>query len=363
MAAMSTENTVVSITPNALFHANCVDLLERVEDVSIDLDPPLPSQHFNQTAAVGDTAFEESLKTVSRVCQQAFRVLKPTGARFFHTQPSYGFSVRLILNQVFGEPQFRNEIVWQYRARRQREHDVIVHYSKSSMSTNNAVFRPLSGSEKSQFTKADSRGRFRLSDLTASISRASLQFHWAGVTPAKGRSWRFNLETLQKLEDDGRIYRDGPHRMPKLKVFLDESEGVDVGTVWNDISQLSGTSTENLRYPTQKPLGLLERLVFATISPTAILCTSRGEKAQTPPSEVSSKTTASEQAAAGEHQQPIGLALATRFLVGHSLHFHFTRLPAAIHTQALYLARVSRRRDHFAPDASFGDTAQLHGFH
>jgi DNA modification methylase len=263
------------ITPNALFQADCIDLMQRLDAESIDLvylDPPLSSRsNIRQSVSTGneDDSDYQQLQFISRVCQQAHRVLKPTGVLFFQAQPLSAFSIRLILNQVFGEAHFRDEIVWKYhqgphsRTRRSgTQHDAILHYSKSNKSTDNAIFRALNRDERRRFTKSDTRGPFALADLTASVVQPNLQFEWNGITPAEGRSWRFGLGTLQQLEQDGRIYQSGKERVPRLKVFLNENEGVEVGTIWTDIPRLSPASKENTQYPTQKPLGVLERLLY-----------------------------------------------------------------------------------------------------
>jgi len=49
--------------------------------------------------------------------------------------------------------------------------------------------------------------------------------------------------------------------MPRLKVFLSENRGVDAGSIWTDIPRLSAASKENVKYPSQKPLGLIDRLL------------------------------------------------------------------------------------------------------
>jgi len=262
----------MAITPNALFHADCIETIQRVDSESVDLvyldPPPLPRSDNRQGASASDNSSYQQLQLVSKVCQQAHRVLKPTGVLFFHAQPLSAFSIRLILNQVFGEAQFRNEIVWKYqrsphtRANRPgTQHDAILHYGKSIKSTDNAVFRALSNDEVRRFTKSDARGSFALANLTAPVERPSLQFEWKGVMPSKGQSWRFDLETLQQLDRDGRIYQSGKGRIPKLKIFLNENEGVEVGTIWIDIPYLSPASKENTKYPLQRPLGVLERLL------------------------------------------------------------------------------------------------------
>jgi DNA modification methylase len=259
------------IIPNALFHTDCVDMMQRVEDESIDLiylDPPLPAKRSSPASAAeqkANTDVSSQLDLISRVCQQGLRILKQTGALYFHTQPSSAFSIKLILNQIFGEDGFQDEIVWQYQQRpqiRQRgQHDVILCYGKSERSTNNVVSRPLNRDEVRRFSKNDERGPYALTNLIAPMARKGLQFEWHGVKPPAGYSWRFNLETLQKLERDGRIYSPATQAMPRLKRFLTENGGADAGTIWTDIPQLSPKSTESVKYPLQKPLGLLERLL------------------------------------------------------------------------------------------------------
>ena len=49
--------------------------------------------------------------------------------------------------------------------------------------------------------------------------------------------------------------------------FLDESRGVPVQDFWTDINSLSGTHSERIGYPTQKPLALLERIIQASSNP------------------------------------------------------------------------------------------------
>ena len=52
--------------------------------------------------------------------------------------------------------------------------------------------------------------------------------------------------------------------MDGLKVYLDETQGKQVGTVWEDISRIRNTAAERLGYPTQKPEELLERIIKAS---------------------------------------------------------------------------------------------------
>lgn len=260
------------ITPNALFHADCLEFMQRLDEDSIDLvylDPPLPSKYFDPPPSSKSSApkHDPALVLVSKVCQQAARILKPTGVLNVHVASQSTFSIQLMLSQVFGEHLFQDEIIWEYQRSRSHlqtgaPHHVILCYGKSASSTNNAVFRKLRPDEtRVRFAHMDERGRYALSDLTASVERPALRFVWLGALPPPGRSWRFGREILDQFRNEGRIHTT-PAGVPRLKLYLQESQGVPVGSIWADIPRLSPKSKENLRYPAQRPLGLIERLIY-----------------------------------------------------------------------------------------------------
>ncbi len=266
----------MGITPNALIHSDCLEIMQNMEEGSVDmvyLDPPDLSgdrKNSSSTRSQEQSENREYLRFIARVCQHAHWVLKRSGVLFFHTQPISVFSLRLILNQVFGEAEFCDEFVWRPGRRMHsgpgfsgREHDSILFYRKSRQSTRNRVFLPLAANEiQKRYHLADERGPFALTSLTVSFSRPSLQFEWRGIEPPQGNSWRFTRDKLEELERDGRIYQSQSATRPRLKVYASEGQGVDIGTIWTDIPRLAPSSKENTGYPTQKPLGLVERLVL-----------------------------------------------------------------------------------------------------
>jgi site-specific DNA-methyltransferase (adenine-specific) len=56
-------------------------------------------------------------------------------------------------------------------------------------------------------------------------------------------------ELLDKVKASGNV------------IYLDESKGLPVGSVWDDINPINSQAKESLGYPTQKPLPLLERIL------------------------------------------------------------------------------------------------------
>ena len=75
--------------------------------------------------------------------------------------------------------------------------------------------------------------------------------------------WRYSKETIQRLHDEGKLHysKTGYARQ---KLFLEDSRGVPVQSIWTDIPSLSGAHKERLGYQTQKPVALLERVIAAS---------------------------------------------------------------------------------------------------
>ena len=52
--------------------------------------------------------------------------------------------------------------------------------------------------------------------------------------------------------------------MPRFKQYQDEMEGVPISTLWTDVKFIDSWGGEDLKYPTQKPEALLERIIKAS---------------------------------------------------------------------------------------------------
>jgi site-specific DNA-methyltransferase (adenine-specific) len=207
------------------------------------------------------------------------RVLKPTGSLYLHCDPTASHYLKVLLDTVFGVKNFRNEIIWQRTiskgnasTRFSNNHDVLLFYAKSDdVLWNRAnVFVPydaenLSDRTASKYRHRDAEGRlYRLDNLINPASdRPNLTYEFLGVT----RVWRWTQERMQKAYEDGLIVQTAPGRVPQLKRYLDEQEGVPIPDTWVDINPLNSQASERLGYPTQKPMALLERVIEASSSP------------------------------------------------------------------------------------------------
>ena len=65
------------------------------------------------------------------------RILKDTGSVYFHCDPTMSHYVKIMMDTIFGEDNFRNEIVWRYETGGipkkdfSRKHDIILRYTKT----------------------------------------------------------------------------------------------------------------------------------------------------------------------------------------------------------------------------------------
>ncbi len=193
------------------------------------------------------------------------RVLKPTGSLYLHCDPTASHYLKLVLDQIFGPANFRNEIVWKRfnfhaDARRfGRLSDRVLFYTKTSDFTFNRLKVAFSDKYvESKFTHVDSDGRkYRLDNLNPPGGRGPIyKFH--GVT----QPWRFTEDKMLQLEADGRIYTGS--KVAQLKRYLDEQEGQAVHELWTDVAPMNSQARERLGYDTQKPLALLERIIQAS---------------------------------------------------------------------------------------------------
>ena len=177
-----------------------------------------------------------------------------------------------MLDQIFGQNQFLNEIVWKRTGARSdakrwnQLHDTLLVYTGGGEYAWNPQFEEYSEdyiATKYRFTDPDGR-IYRLDNMTSPNPRPNMMYEWKGFpSPAKG--WRYSRETMAELDAQGRIwYPDDKTKRPQLKRYLDEMHGIPMGSVWTDIDPINSQALERLGYPTQKPLALLERIVRAS---------------------------------------------------------------------------------------------------
>jgi DNA modification methylase len=244
-------------------------------------------------------------------CVELARVLRKTGSFYFHCDWHASHYVKVMLDQIFGESSFVNEIVW----KRSSAHsdtkqgmkrfgniaDSIFFYAKGKTWTFNVEFTEYDeGYTDSEYRHVAPDGRrYKETDVTAAKPGGETRYEWRvkrrggrnsawepdlddeykspregmeyrGVRPYERRYWAYSKKNLIEFWKRGRL----THRstgMPRLIQYTDEMPGIPLQSIWTDIRPISALAAERLGYPTQKPLALLERIIKASSNPNDIV--------------------------------------------------------------------------------------------
>lgn len=196
---------------------------------------------------------------------ECHRVLRTDGNIIVHVEPRISHHIRRICDDVFGETHFRNEIVWhsggnaKNKYQLARNHDTIIVYGKSSKPRFFPLYKPYDEKYKKNLKTCPHHNKLYSTSSAHNSQpevnpRPNLRYEWKGHT----KQWYVSKERMKELDDDHRLeYND--HGVPRIKRFVDEMDGIPVRDTWDDISSIQ--NGEKVKYATQKPIKLLERIV------------------------------------------------------------------------------------------------------
>ena len=200
------------------------------------------------------------------------RVLRDSGSIYIQCDHAASAHIRMAMDAVFGNQNFRNEIIW----KRTNAHndgrkfgcitDCILLYALPGY-TWNQEYRPYSEEQLARYSP-DREGRHYTGGTLASPRPyPGRMFNWRGVMPKNG--WRYSKERLEQLWDEGLILTrtDGRPRLDGLKIYLDETLGKPVQNLWDDIPRVSNTGRERTHHPDQKPEALYRRIIETSSNP------------------------------------------------------------------------------------------------
>lgn len=202
-------------------------------------------------------------------------VMSETASIYVHLDWHIGHYVKILMDEVFGEANFRNEIIWKRfnfhsdAGRFGAVHESIYYYTMAGDNCIfNTVYTPFDDDYiKSRFTNIDNDGRRYLTDNPTAPAHGktgpALKFGDKLIAPPVGSMWRYSQANIDKLMSEGRIEFTN-RGLPRIKRYLDELEGKAVHSVWTDVFPINSQAEERLDYATQKPEALLERIIKAS---------------------------------------------------------------------------------------------------
>lgn len=195
-------------------------------------------------------------------------VMSETASIYVHLDYHIGHYVKILLDEIFGEDNFRNEIIWKRATAHSdaefygNNFDCIYFYTKSQTQyTFNTVYQPYDGAYIARFNRTDPDGRhWDSGNLTAKgLQGGGYDYEYKGYRSL----WRMPRETMERLDREGRLHitKTGGIRS---KVYLDELPGMPAQSMWLDINPINSQANEKVDYATQKPETLVERIVNAS---------------------------------------------------------------------------------------------------
>lgn len=205
-------------------------------------------------------------------------LLSEKGSIYVHIDWHVGAYVKVILDDIFGKENFRNEIIWRRRGGALNNYrtfgvitDTILFYSKSIDYQFNSLKTKDSPEAqeyiKQRFVYDDGDGRLYSRDPITNPSSTpspSLIYEYKGYKPPE-KGWAFSLETMKKWDEAGLLYFPlNKNQRIRRKTFLTSYDGQPIQNLWTDIYVINSQAKESVGYTTQKPEALLERIIKAS---------------------------------------------------------------------------------------------------
>lgn len=195
-------------------------------------------------------------------------LLSKHGSIYLHIDYKIGHYVKLIMDEIFGQKNFRNDITrikcnpknFPRRAYGNIK-DLILFYSKSTNPTWNDPRIPFSKEDVDRlFRKVDESGR-RYATIPLHAPGETMGGDtgkaWRLMKPPRGRHWRSAPEILEEW-DQQELIEWSTTGIPRKKIFLDERTGKRMQDIW----EFKDPQYPN--YPTEKNLDLLKFIIAAS---------------------------------------------------------------------------------------------------
>ncbi|MDA7710517.1 site-specific DNA-methyltransferase [Flavobacteriaceae bacterium] len=203
-------------------------------------------------------------------------LLSDDGSIYVHCDWRLSGSTRKILDEIFGESNFVNEIIWQgttgdtsdKNKKFIKSHDTIFFYRKNNKKfTWNDVFQKMSEGGLKPYKYEDSEGKYQWTD-TGNPGKKGYLYDLGFGEKMPSNGYRMPKETALQWLSEGKLKVE-KGKVPRKKTYQN-LKGVRAKDVWDDVKSLQGN--ESVGYPTQKPEKFLNRIIESSTNPGDIVC-------------------------------------------------------------------------------------------
>ncbi len=264
-----------------IIHGDCNDILRMMSKKCVDcvyLDPPFNSgrnyvlDHNSQIGFKDKWTNDDYRTFITTLIDNIIPLMKSTASLFFHISADQMFIPEVILREKF---KHVTPIFWKKSRSKNNVKkklgtaiDILFWCSNGSKRKFNLLYQPKDPYyEAHSFKNKDARGNYALGHLVTEKSKSNGYKYSFTVSdrvfnPAAG--WRIRREALEKLEQDDRLHvpTKATANLYK-KIYLHENPGKPCMDLWDDIYSIA-QGKETRKYPTAKPIKLLERIIKMT---------------------------------------------------------------------------------------------------
>jgi adenine-specific DNA-methyltransferase len=204
------------------------------------------------------------------------RLLADDGSLYLHLDERMAFHFRVILDEIFGEQNYRNCITRKKcnpknytRKTYGNVADYILFYTKSDNYVWNRPVEPWDEARAvKEYQYVDEQGRrYKKVPVHApGVRNGETGKPWRGKLPPPGKHWQYPPATLDEMDARGEIYWS-PTGNPRRKVYFENSAGVPLQDIWMDMRDAHNQNIRITGYPTEKNPELLARIIDASSNP------------------------------------------------------------------------------------------------
>lgn len=200
-------------------------------------------------------------------------IMSETASIYVHLDWHIGHYVKILLDEIFGDDNFINEIIWKRKGGSSNPNgqfdvatDTIYLYSNS---IDGYEFHPplikntpeVQKYIEERFTGVDEKGRqYMKSPIVSPNYRENLIYEYKGYTPPPN-GWSIQRDLMEQWDKEDKLYFPKRGNRIYRKIYIDEYEGQPASNIWTDIFVINPVAKERLDYATQKPEALLERII------------------------------------------------------------------------------------------------------
>tara|TARA_B100001287_G_C22672642_1_gene526035 strand:- start:591 stop:1565 length:975 start_codon:yes stop_codon:yes gene_type:complete len=275
MASLTNEQNIITLSNDVELHIGSSLKFNTDKKFSmIYFDPPFNSDRDYKLNCDSELGFsdkwsdEDYEKFISLNIDKLYDLLENNGTLFFHISSSCMFIPERVLRAKF---KFVEPIFWKkcrsknnVKSKLGSVIDIIWKCNKIKKAKFNLVYQEKDATYlKNSFKNKDERGNYALGHLVTEKTKKGyiyeININDRIFNPKSG--WRIKKEDLLKLIDDNRIHVPKQKKSNLYKkIYLHENPGKPCTDLWDDIHSIS-QGKEIRKYPTAKPVKLLERLI------------------------------------------------------------------------------------------------------